>query len=194
MCGLAGIVLKDGAAGPDEERLVQKMCEIQAYRGPDDSGVVAVGNACLGSVRLSIIDLSAAGHMPMGESNGRWWIAYNGEVYNFHELRDELETLGHEFVSGTDTEVVLKSFVQWGEECIHRFVGMFAFAIYDKQSNRMTLVRDRYGIKPLYFSSSPAGVRFASEMKCLLETSDRPRVDRQSLIEWSLYRNVDCLS
>ena len=194
MCGLAGIVLRDGAAGPDEERLVQKMCEVQAYRGPDDSGIVSVGKACLGSLRLSIIDLSAAGHMPMGESSGRWWIAYNGEVYNFRELRDELEELGHEFRSGTDTEVVLKSFIEWGEESIHRFVGMFAFAIFDKQNNRMWLVRDRYGIKPLYFSSRPSDVRFASEMKCLVETADGARVDRQSLVEWSLYRNVDCLS
>jgi len=170
------------------------MCDIQEYRGPDDSGVVAVDNACLGSVRLSIIDLSAAGHMPMSDSSGRWWIAYNGEVYNFEELREELEALGHEFRSKTDTEVVLHAFIEWGEESLQRFVGMFAFAIYDRENVKMTLVRDRYGIKPLYLAAVQDEVRFSSEMKALLETAAAPQVDRQSLIEWSLYRNVDCLS
>lgn len=194
MCGLAGIICTAGPAGPEQEALVRRMCDIQKYRGPDDSGVVLVDNACLGSVRLSIIDLSAAGHMPMGDTSGRWWIAYNGEVYNFEELRDELEVLGYEFRSRTDTEVVLNAFIEWGEESLQRFVGMFAFAIFDRKNGSTTLVRDRYGIKPLYFAAVNDEVRFSSEMKCLIETDCAPQVDRQSLIEWSLYRNVDCLT
>jgi len=194
MCGLAGIVCKNGLAGERQQALVQRMCEIQAYRGPDDSGVVLVDGACMGSVRLSIIDLSVAGHMPMSDASGKWWIAYNGEVYNFAEIRAELEGLGHEFRSRTDTEVVLHAFMEWGEGCFQRFVGMFAFAIFDRDNARMTLARDRYGIKPLYLAEIGDDIYFSSEMKALLELMDAPAVDRQSLVEWSLYRNVDCLS
>jgi asparagine synthase (glutamine-hydrolysing) len=194
MCGLAGIVRTSGPAGPDQEKRVQRMCTVQQHRGPDDSGVVLAGNACLGSVRHSIIDLSAAGHMPMSDSSGRWWIAYNGEVYNFEALREELAEMGHEFHSLTDTEVVLHAFMEWGEDCLQRFVGMFAFAIHDGESGRTTLVRDRYGIKPMYFATVGDEIRFSSEMKGLLDGDFSPKVDRSSLIEWSLYRNVDCLS
>jgi asparagine synthase (glutamine-hydrolysing) len=194
MCGLAGIVRADAPVGPEHEAVVRRMCALQAYRGPDDSGVVSIGKACLGSLRLSIIDLSPAGHMPMSDASGRWWIVYNGEVYNFAELRTELEALGHEFRSRTDTEVVLHSFIEWGEKSLSRFVGMFAFAIFDGEEGTATLVRDRYGIKPLYFASTHDEVRFSSEMKALVETSAGRKVDRQSLIEWSLYRNVDSLS
>lgn len=194
MCGLAGIVRTSGPAGPDQEKRVQQMCTVQQHRGPDDSGVVLAGNACLGSVRLSIIDLSAAGHMPMSDSSGRWWIAYNGEVYNFGALREELAEMGHEFRSLTDTEVVLHAFMEWGEDCLQRFVGMFAFAIHDGESGRTTLVRDRYGIKPMYFATVGDEIRFSSEMKGLVDGDFSPKVDRSSLIEWSLYRNVDCLS
>ena len=194
MCGVAGIVCKLDPAGPDQERRVRRMCDVQQHRGPDDSGVVLAGNACLGAVRLSIIDLSAAGHMPMSDSSGRWWIAYNGEVYNFEALRDELKSLGHEFRSRTDTEVVLHAFMEWGEECLQRFVGMFAFAIHDCESEKTILVRDRYGIKPMYFTTVRDEVRFSSEIKGLLDGDFSPEVDRPSLIEWSLYRNVDCLT
>ena len=194
MCGLAGIVRANGPAGPEQEAMVSRMCALQEYRGPDDSGVVSIANACLGSNRLSIIDLSAAGHMPMSDASGRWWITYNGEVYNFAELRDELEAQGYEFRSRTDTEVVLYAFIEWGDESLSRLRGMFAFAVFDRDEETLTLVRDRYGIKPMYFSSVDDEVRFSSEMKALVETGPEPKVDRQSLIEWSLYRNVDCLS
>ena len=194
MCGLAGIARASGPAGPDQETRVRRMCDVQQHRGPDDSGVVLAGNACLGSVRLSIIDLSAAGHMPMSDAGGRWWIAYNGEVYNFESLREELLALGHEFRSKTDTEVILHAFMEWGEECLQRFVGMFAFAIHDSETGTTTLVRDRYGIKPMYFATVGDEVRFASEIKALVDGDFEPQVDRSSLIEWSLYRNVDCLS
>lgn len=194
MCGLAGIVRAGGPVGPEQEALVRRMCEIQKYRGPDDSGVESIDNVCLGSLRLSIIDLSSAGHMPMSDASGRWWIVYNGEVYNFAELRTELEALGYKFRSRTDTEVILYAFIEWGEKSLSRFVGMFAFAIFDRDKATVTLVRDRFGIKPLYFMTEGDEVRFSSEMKALSETAAAIKVDRQSVIEWSLYRNVDCLA
>ena len=103
--------------------IVGKMCDLQRHRGPDDSGLVSLGHVCLGSNRLSIIDLTEAGHMPMCDEKRRWWIVYNGEVYNFKELREELIRCGHTFRSKTDTEVVLHAFQQWGEKCLDRFVG-----------------------------------------------------------------------
>lgn len=193
MCGLAGLIIL-GRGDGDYERTVQSMCDIQAYRGPDDSGVQRVGNVVLGSRRLAIIDLSAAGHMPMSDATGRWWIAYNGEVFNFADVRAELTALGHSFRSGTDTEVILHAYMQWGVQCMHRFVGMFAFAITDSQSGEVTLVRDRYGIKPLYYARHRETILFASEMKALVSVMDDRRVDHQSLSEWMLYRNVDSLT
>lgn len=195
MCGLAGLVIVGrGEVRDDYERVVKTMCDVQAYRGPDDNGVQRVGQVVLGSRRLAIIDLSAAGHMPMSDPSGRWWIAYNGEVFNFADVRAELAALGHAFRSGTDTEVILHAFMQWGVACMHRFIGMFAFAITDTQSGEVTLVRDRYGIKPLYYARHRDTILFASEMKALLAVMDERRVDHQSLAEWMLYRNVDSLT
>jgi asparagine synthase (glutamine-hydrolysing) len=194
MCGVAGLIrVSDGGPSVDAERLVRHMCDAQAHRGPDDSGVTDLGRVCLGSRRLSIIDLSAAGHMPMSDAAGRWWIAYNGEVYNFAEIRTELEALGHRFRSSTDTEVVLHSWMQWGVDCLQRFVGMFAFAIHDTQSDEVVLVRDRYGKKPLYYAGTGGIVAFASEMKALVLGRSGLKLDEQSLAEWMLYRNVDAL-
>jgi asparagine synthase (glutamine-hydrolysing) len=174
--------------------MVKTMCTVQTHRGPDDTGVVSLGNVCLGAVRLSIIDLSEAGHMPMTDENGRWWIVYNGEVYNFKELRQELSQCGHIFRSQTDTEVVLHAFREWGERCLERFVGMFAFAVYDRHTETLTLVRDRFGIKPLYYMHMGSHLLFSSEMKALTQARAHLRLDKQSLIEWFLYRNVDVLS
>jgi asparagine synthase (glutamine-hydrolysing) len=170
------------------------MCELQWHRGPDDDGVISLGHVCLGSTRLSIIDLTEAGHMPMSSEDGRWCLSYNGEVYNFTQLREELVRCGHHFRSSSDTEVVLRAFEEWGESCLERFVGMFAFAIYDRQSGTMILVRDRLGIKPLYYMQLEGHVLFSSEMKALTQVSCDLQINKQSLIEWSLYRNVDILS
>ncbi|MEP7242598.1 MAG: asparagine synthase (glutamine-hydrolyzing) [Gammaproteobacteria bacterium] len=195
MCGLAGLVTLSGSGDPSgEEALVRRMCDVIAYRGPDDSGIKRVGSAVLGSRRLAIIDLSQAGHMPMSDATGRWWIAYNGEVFNFAEIREELLKLGHEFHSKTDTEVILHSWMQWGSECMHKFVGMFAFAVADTNSGDVVLVRDRYGIKPLYHTRQGDTILFASEMKALVQEIPAPRVDQQSLSEWMLYRSVDSLT
>lgn len=195
MCGIAGLVcLQRTCSEEDHVSMVGEMCRLQSHRGPDHKGIVSLGHVCLGATRLSIIDLSESGNMPMANENERWWITYNGEVYNFTELREELIRCGHAFRSRTDTEVVLHAFEEWGEHCLDRFVGMFAFAIYDRQINEVTLVRDRFGIKPLYYMRLDGHVLFSSEMKALMQVNPRLRIDKQRLIEWSLYRNVDILS
>lgn len=195
MCGIAGLLCLDPACdGSEHEELVGRMCGIQHHRGPDDGGVVALDRVCLGARRLSIIDLSPAGHMPMRDASGRWWITYNGEVYNFGEIRRELEAAGHTFHSHTDTEVVLHAYMEWGERCIERFVGMFAFGICDRQTGTVVLGRDRYGIKPVYWAESRRHLLFASEVKALLEATGRAVLDHRRFTEWFLYRNVDALS
>ena len=195
MCGLAGLVWLSAEYDPAQaETIVQRMCQRIAHRGPDDAGVDIRGPVGLGARRLSIIDLSSAGHMPMADASGRWSIAYNGEVYNFEALRRELVELGHQFRSRTDTEVVLHAFMEWGLACMQHFVGMFAFAIHDSKTETVTLVRDRFGIKPLYYARTNRFIVFGSEIKALLVALDQPKVDRWSLLEWFLYGNVDVLT
>lgn len=195
MCGLAGLIHLDGAlADADDERAVRSMCDLLAYRGPDDAGVHAIGSACLGSRRLAIIDLSPAGHMPMSDESGRWWIAHNGEVYNFGVVRQELERMGVRFASHTDTEVILQAWINWGVACLDRFVGMFAFAIYDRKENELVLVRDRFGVKPLYWTEVDGRILFASEIKALMAQRSSSQVDHRSLGQWWLYRNLDALT
>lgn len=170
MCGIAGSV------NWGNEEFVQRMVAVQRHRGPDDSGVwehvlpdgTSIG---LGSSRLAIIDLSPAGHMPMSNGSGKVWITYNGEVYNFTALRDELKAKGHIFKSNTDTEVVLHLYEQEGPECVRRLNGMFAFAICDLRENKplLFLARDHFGIKPLYYSHRARRFAFASEVKALLQ-------------------------
>lgn len=192
MCAIAGLIcLKRHCRKEDHLRIVGRMCDLQTHRGPDDSGAVSLGPICLGSNRLSIIDLSAAGHMPMSDAEENLWIVYNGETYNFQSLREELVRYGHQFRSKTDTEVVLHAFKQWGEQCFERFAGMFACAIYDRSNDMVTLARDRFGKKPLYYMCDDKHVLFASEMKVLLQIGENLKPDRQRLLEWSLYRNVD---
>jgi|RhiMethySRZTD1v2_1073278.scaffolds.fasta_scaffold162764_2 asparagine synthase (glutamine-hydrolysing) len=170
------------------------MNNVQSHRGPDDNGILSFGQVCLGSVRLSIIDLTEAGHMPMVDEEGKWAIVYNGEVYNFRELREVLVQHGHRFRSKTDTEIVLHAYAEWGDRCVERFVGMFAFAIYDRHDQRLILVRDRFGVKPLYYMRSADHTFFSSEMKVLTKICDHLELNKQRLIEWSLYRNTDILS
>jgi asparagine synthase (glutamine-hydrolysing) len=192
MCGIAGLVcLRDGCREPDHLALVGRICDLQVHRGPDDRGVMQLGRVCLGSNRLSIIDLSAAGHMPMADPDGRVWIVYNGETYNFQTLRHELSQQGYTFASRTDTEVVLAAFRRWGTPSFDRLVGMFAFAVFDRATDTLTLVRDRFGKKPLYYTQIDGHFVFASEIKSLLGVGPAPRPNYQRLIEWSLYRNAD---
>jgi len=192
MCGIAGAVcLTNPGDREDLHGLVAGMCDVQHHRGPDDSGVETVGRVVFGSNRLSIIDLSSAGHMPMTNEARSWWIVYNGEIFNFQELRDELRELGYQFRSRTDTEVVLHAFKEWGPACLERFTGMFGLAIYDRQQDCLILARDRFGKKPLYYAQRSGRLYFASEMKAMLPALGELRPNQQRLAEWSLYRNVD---
>lgn len=192
MCGLAGLVcLEPGDRGAAHAAIVRSMCAMIAHRGPDDSGIASEGPVCLGSRRLSIIDLSPAGHMPMQDESGRWTIAYNGEVYNFEELRAELAGLGHRFRSRTDTEVVLRAWMEWGRAALPRLMGIFALALHDRDTGELVLVRDPYGVKPLYYLRTQRYLLFCSEMKALIRQHPDPQVDRGALAEWALYRNLD---
>jgi asparagine synthase (glutamine-hydrolysing) len=173
MCGIAGTI-----NWGDGETLA-RMVQVQSHRGPDDSGVWEKyfpqgGHIGLGSARLSIIDLSAAGHMPMATPDQKLWITYNGEIYNFRQLRRELEAKGHNFRSNTDTEVVLRLYQQEGAESVKRLDGMFAFGIVDLRDSTPTLflARDHFGVKPLYYIRQGDQFAFASEIKALLQLPD----------------------
>ena len=170
MCGIVGLWVT-GERSPDSIRAtVERMRDAVAHRGPDDAGYWAEGPVALGHRRLSILDLSSEGRQPMISADGRYVICYNGEVFNFRELRQELERCGHGFRGGSDTEVMLAAFVCWGvAAAVQRFVGMFAFALWDRKEQTLYLVRDRVGIKPLYVGRTSAGdLLFASELKALI--------------------------
>jgi asparagine synthase (glutamine-hydrolysing) len=173
MCGICGVV------GQADEQLIKTMLARIAHRGPDDEGIYLAATSDgqrigLGHRRLSIIDLSPAGHEPMSDAGGKIWLTYNGEIYNFKELRRELEARGHRFKSETDAEVIIYAYLEWGHECLSRFNGMFAFAIWDARDESLFIARDRLGIKPLYYADTPAGFAFASEIKALLAI---PRIE-----------------
>src|SRR5215216_5698330 len=156
MCGIAGIYRFDQPDLPPEDRLaLAAMGRAQQHRGPDDSGLDTFGRCALASQRLSILDLSPLGHMPMHSDDGRFALVHNGEIYNYVEVRDELRRLGHVFRSDGDTEVILRAYEAWGPSCVERFVGMWAFALYDTRERRLLLSRDRLGIKPLYVHETP---------------------------------------
>ncbi|HTO94438.1 MAG TPA: asparagine synthase (glutamine-hydrolyzing) [Bacteroidota bacterium] len=164
MCGIAGIVDPSGAASPLDLRA---MTDLLAHRGPDGGDMRADGGTALGHRRLAILDLSDAGKCPMryvDPAGGAYTITFNGEIYNFLELRRELEGLGHRFRSASDTEVVLASYAEWGDEALLKFNGMWAFAIRDEGRNELFLARDRFGVKPLYYHAN-GRIVFASEMK-----------------------------
>jgi asparagine synthase (glutamine-hydrolysing) len=180
MCGIAGIVAVGDAAPPVDAALLERMREIIAHRGPDDAGSYCSpdGRAGLASRRLSIIDLSSAGHMPKPNDDDGLWIAYNGEVYNFAEHRPMLEARGHVFRSRSDTEVILRLYQEFGPDCVHYLRGMFALAIWDARKGELFLARDRLGIKPLYYAFAGGQFLFSSEIKSLLlHPSLSPAVD-----------------
>jgi len=174
MCGIFGIAARDAQIPAG---LLECGTASLAHRGPDDSGTIAVRDSVpgpveigLGNRRLAILDLSPLAHQPMRDGETGNWIVYNGEIYNFREIRRELETLGARFVSHSDTEVVLKAYARWGEACLAKFRGMFAFAIWDAQKHRLLLARDPMGIKPLYYVHAGSYFIFASEVRTLLGT------------------------
>jgi asparagine synthase (glutamine-hydrolysing) len=189
MCGIVGVVNLSGA--PVSANLLKRMTDRIAHRGPDGEGHYTDGPVGLGHRRLAIIDLSPAGHQPMANETGDVVITYNGEVYNFQKLRVELEALGHHFHSQTDTEVAVHGYEEWGPACLERLNGMFAFGIWDRRRHRVWLARDRYGIKPLYWTCQDGFFVFASEIKAIL---DHPRVRRRlcypALNEYFTFQNV----
>src|ERR1051325_7233952 len=167
MCGIAGIFEFGRGAQPDL-RLLERMTDLIAHRGPDDWGHALRGSVALGHRRLSIIDLSAAGHQPMSSPDGAVWVTYNGECYNFADLAASLRARGHSFRSSSDTEVILQLYIEFGEKFLTMLDGMFALAIWDERRQRLIVARDRLGIKPLYYFADREHFVFASEMKSLL--------------------------
>jgi len=161
------------------------------HRGPDGVGALVEGRFALGHRRLAILDLSEAGQQPMFSSDGRFVLAYNGEVFNYVDLRTELSQLGYCFRSESDTEVVLYALAAWGVDALRRFNGMFALALYDRVERRVLLARDRYGVKPLYVATLPQIVLFASEVKAFLaHPAFRTRLDREALLEYFTFQNL----
>jgi asparagine synthase (glutamine-hydrolysing) len=167
MCGIAGICSSDPSESVSPE-VLGAMIDTLQHRGPDDRGLYLNGPVGLAARRLSIIDLST-GHQPIGNEKGDIWIAYNGEVYNFEALREQLAKFGHTFVSHSDTEVIVHAYEQWGIECLSRLNGMFAFALWDGRDSCLWLVRDRLGVKPLYYRWKGGRLTFGSEIKAILK-------------------------
>ncbi|NLJ42866.1 MAG: asparagine synthase (glutamine-hydrolyzing) [Bacteroidales bacterium] len=190
MCGICGIInFKNETV---QEAPVRKMMQIMKHRGPDDEGIFLEENVGLGFVRLSIIDLSPAGHQPMSSHDERYVIVYNGEIYNYIELRNDLKSLGHSFKTNSDTEVLLASYIEWGEDCLHRFNGMWAFVIYDRIQKRIFAARDRYGIKPFYYCMTNDFLAFASEIPPLLSLlKTKPKPDYQSIFDYLVFNRTD---
>jgi len=173
MCGICGVVSFE----PDEEtnkNIVKRMTEALRHRGPDDEGYYQDALAALGMRRLSIIDLHT-GQQPIANEAKNIWVVYNGEIYNFRQLRTELEQLGHQFKTNSDTEVIVHAYEEYGEACVQRFNGMFALALWDVPNHRLFLARDRVGIKPLYYWTDGKKLVFGSELKALVQHPDVPR-------------------
>jgi asparagine synthase (glutamine-hydrolysing) len=186
MCGIAGIVEFRGA--PVDHSVVRRMTRVLSHRGPDDEGLFVDAGVGLGHRRLAILDLSPAGHQPMASADGALWIVFNGEIYNFRELRRQLQQHGHVFRSQSDTEVLLAGFQQWGQTLWNRLDGFFAIALWERAGHRLHLVRDPFGIKPLFYAATRDRVVFGSEIKAVLASGLVPReVDLQALSHYFTY-------
>jgi len=184
MCGICGIF------GATDEKLVRAMCDVLKHRGPDDEGYYIDSNICLGNRRLSIIDIQT-GHQPIHNEDKTIWITYNGEIYNFQELRKTLEKK-HSFYTNSDTEVIVHSYEEWGENCVKRFNGMWAFGIWDSNKKQLFLSRDRFGIKPLYYYWDGKKLIFASEIKAILQDTSITRIPNDRVIyKYLVYEQHD---
>ncbi len=190
MCGICGIInFKEDTI---QEVSVRKMMKLMKHRGPDDEGVFIENNIGLGFVRLSIIDLSPFGHQPKLSQDERYVIIFNGEIYNYIELRQELQNEGVVFTTQTDTEVLLNAYIRWGEDCMNRFNGMWAIAIYDRQNKTTFIARDRYGIKPLYYIQTDTFLAFCSEIPPLLSLlNDKPKPNYQTIFDFLVFNRTD---
>lgn len=189
MCGITGLIHLDNS--PVSLSVLEGMTGAIAHRGPDAEGHWIEGNVGLGHRRLSVIDLSVAGYQPMVSADHRFWLSYNGEVYNYKELRVELEAKGYWFRSQTDSEVVLNALSEWGPKALDKFNGMFALALWDRKERTLFLARDRYGIKPLYHSHQGNTFAFGSEQKAILSMPDfKRKIDKSALIEYFTFQNI----
>lgn len=189
MCGITGLISLNGE--PVSPVVLRKMTDAIAHRGPDGEGHWIEGNVGMGHRRLSIIDLSPAGHQPMISTDHRYVLSYNGEIYNYRELRAELEAAGFWFRSKTDSEVVLHALAHWGVDALLRFNGMFALALWDRKARTLLLARDRYGIKPLYYAQQGNSFAFGSEQKAITAVPGFDRkLDKQALLEYFTFQNI----
>lgn len=196
MCGINGIL---GIENPEKGKLyVAKMNAKMAHRGPDDEGIFADSHIAVGQRRLSIIDLSNAGHQPMWSNDKRYCIVYNGELYNFKELRFDLERASrgsnekpYHFITASDTEVILAAYSRWGKDCLSKFNGMYGFAIWDVEQKELFIARDRLGIKPVYYSFQNQVLAFSSELRSLLQSEIVPRkLNKEALVDYLRYQTV----
>ena len=189
MCGISGVFYSDNRAV--EQPVLQAMADTIAHRGPDNEGYLVDRNVGFAHRRLSIIDLSKNADQPMSADNNNYSIVYNGELYNFEAIKKELAQLGCQFNSNSDTEVILKSYIEWGADCVNRFNGMFVFAIWDRKAEQIFLARDRYGVKPLYFMNVGNTFIFASEQKAILKHPDvKKQIDLEVLPEYFSFQNI----
>lgn len=189
MCGICGEVRFDG--GSPSVSAVSKMADVLSPRGPDASGIVIRGNIGFGHRRLRILDLSEKSQQPMIDADLGLTLVFNGCIYNFRELRTELEQKGYKFFSDGDTEVILKAWHAWGESCVTRFLGMFAFAIHERDTGRVILARDRFGIKPLYIAEAEGALRFASSLPALVKAGGiDTSIDRAALHNYMSFHAV----
>ena len=189
MCGICGVLNFDGSQV--SSALLKKMTDAIAHRGPDGEGWYQSKGLGFGHRRLAIVDLSPLGHQPMVTQNNRYALTYNGEIYNFREIRKELIAKGYSFRSQTDSEVVLHAWSEWGQACVLKFNGMFAFAIWDSLQEDLFLVRDRYGIKPLYYAIDGKSIVFGSEQRAILEhPTISATLDKRALLEYFTFQNI----
>jgi len=182
MCGIAGIIRWNGA--PVAEAELRAMCGAMTHRGPDDEGLYVNGGVGLGMRRLSIIDLDG-GHQPVSNEDGTVWVVFNGEIYNYRALRRDLERRGHVFRTASDTETIVHLYEDYGADFVDRLRGMFAIAIWDARRRQVMLVRDRLGIKPLYYAELDGELLFASELKPILQLGRVPRA-----LDWEAVRHL----
>lgn len=189
MCGIAGLLYLDKT--PVSPATIKRMTDIISHRGPDGEGQWVEECIGLGHRRLAIIDLSPAGHQPMVSADHRFVISFNGEIYNFMELRAELEAKGYWFRSKTDTEVLLYAYAEWGVKALERLNGMFAFALWDRKEKTLLLARDRFGVKPLYYARQGAMLAFGSEQKAITAHKEfQKKVNKPALLEYFTFQNI----
>ena len=189
MCGIAGVVDLHGREISEET--IHSMTHAVSHRGPDGNGVWFRNNIALGHCRLAIVDLSQAANQPMKANSERYILSYNGEIYNYIEIRNDLEKKGYQFKSNSDTEVVLNSLIEWGTEAILKFNGIFAFGFYDALTGTLIVARDRYGVKPIYYLESDLFFAFASEQKSILKLNGVSKtLDVETLYEYMTFQNI----